>query len=157
MAVDLKGLTDNSRKTAISELNARLADGLALAMALKQAHWNVKGPNFIAVHELFDTVYANLQVHLDEIAERVQTLDGVAKGTAEVVVKTNTLEPYPTDLHKAEDHLREICARMRDFGAKLRAGISEVEEADDAATADILTEASVSTDKDLWFLQSNLG
>ena len=70
MAVNLKGLKDNARKTSISELNARLADALALGMAIKQAHWNVKGPNFIAVHELLDTVYANNQEHVDTMAER---------------------------------------------------------------------------------------
>lgn len=156
MAVNLKGLSDNSRKTAISELNARLADGLSLAMALKQAHWNVRGPNFIAIHELFDTVYDNLQGHLDEIAERIQTLDGTAKGTAEVVAEATTLDPYPTDFEDTEDHLREICSRMREFGAKLRTGIATVEEAGDAGTVDILTTFSIGTDKDLWFLESNL-
>ena len=132
MAVNVKGLSDNARKTAISELNARLADGLALSMAIKQAHWNVKGVNFIAVHELLDTVNANLQGHLDTMAERVQVLDGVAEGTAEVVAKTSTLKPYPTDLTKSADHIREICARMREHGANLRAAIDATDEAGDA-------------------------
>lgn len=156
MAVNVKGLTDNARKTAISELNARLADGLALALAVKQAHWNVKGPNFIAVHELFDSVHANLQEHLDIFAERVQQLDGVAEGTAEVVAKTSTLKAYPTDLTKSADHIREICARMRDHGEKLRAAIDATDEAGDADTADIFTAASRVADKDLWFMESHL-
>lgn len=156
MAVKVKGLADNARKTAIDELNARLADGLALAMAIKQAHWNVKGPNFIAVHELFDTVYARLQDHLDVFAERVQILDGVAVGTAEMVAKESTLEPYPTDLTKAADHIKAVCARMRDHGENLRAGIAATDEAGDADTADILTAASRTADKDLWFMESHL-
>lgn len=156
MAVNVKGLSDNARKTAISELNARLADGLALSMAIKQAHWNVKGINFIAVHELLDTVNANLQGHLDTMAERVQVLDGVAEGTAEVVAKTSTLKPYPTDLTKSADHIREICARMREHGANLRAAIDATDEAGDANTADLFTAASRTADKDLWFLESHL-
>lgn len=156
MAVNVKGLTDNARKTAISELNARLADGLALSLALKQAHWNVKGANFIAIHELFDTVHANMQEHLDNFAERVQQLDGTAEGTAEVVAKTSTLKPYPTNLTKSTDHIREICARMRDYGEKLRAAIDATDEAGDADTADMLTAASRVADKDLWFLESHL-
>lgn len=156
MAVNVKGLTDNARKTAVSELNARLADGLALSMAIKQAHWNVKGINFIAVHELFDTVHANLEAHLDVFAERVQVLDGVAIGTAEAVAKSSTLREYPTDLVKSADHIREICARMRDHGEKLRAAIDVTDEAGDANTADIFTAASRTADKDLWFLESHL-
>lgn len=156
MAVNVKGLKDNARKTAISELNARLADGLALGLAIKQAHWNVKGVNFIAVHELFDTVHARLLEHLDIFAERVQVLDGVAEGTAEVVAKESSLKPYPTDLVKSADHIREICARMRDHGEKLRAAIDTTDEAGDADTADIFTAASRTADKDLWFLESHL-
>ncbi|WP_411837659.1 DNA starvation/stationary phase protection protein Dps [Paracoccus sp. ME4] len=156
MAVNVKGLTDNARKTAISELNARLVDGLALSMAIKQAHWNVKGINFIAVHELLDTVNANLQGHLDTMAERVQVLDGVAEGTAEIVAKSSTLKPYPTNLTKSADHIREICARMREHGANLRAAIDATDEAGDANTADLFTAASRTADKDLWFLESHL-
>lgn len=156
MPVNVKGLTDNARKTAISELNARLADGLALSMAIKQAHWNVKGVNFIAVHELLDTVHANLLGHLDIFAERAQVLDGVAMGTAEVVAKTSTLKEYPVNLTKSQDHIKEICARMRDHGEKLRAAIDATDEAGDANTADVFTAASRTADKDLWFLESHL-
>ena len=156
MAVNLKGLKDNARKTSIAELNARLADGLALGMAIKQAHWNVKGRNFIAVHELFDAVHARLNEHLDVMAEQVQTLDGVAMGTAEIVAKASTLKEYPTDLTKAEDHVKAVCDRLRDYGAKLRAAIDTTDEAGDANTADLFTAASRTADKDLWFLESHL-
>jgi len=156
MAVDLKGLTDNARKTAISELNGRLADGLALAMSIKQAHWNMKGINFIAVHEFLDGAYDRLNEHLDTFAERVQILDGVAVGTAEIVAKETTLKPYPTDVTKANDHIRELCERFREHGAKLRAAIDTTDEAGEANTADIFTAASRTADKDLWFLESHL-
>ena len=156
MPVNLQGLSDNARKTSIAELNARLADAIALSAAIKQAHWNVKGRNFIAVHELFDTVHANLQVHVDEMAERVQQLDGVAIGTVEKVAKASSLKEYPTDLTRAEDHIKAICDRMRAHGAKLREGIATTDEAGDADTADLLTAASRTADKDLWFLESHL-
>ncbi|WEF24974.1 DNA starvation/stationary phase protection protein Dps [Paracoccus sp. S3-43] len=156
MAVALKGLTDNARKTSISELNARLADSIALALAVKQAHWNVKGRNFIAVHELFDTVHDNLRAHIDILAERVQQLDGVAVGTAEKVAQGSALREYPTDLTKAEDHIKALCERYRDHGEKLRAAIDATDEAGDADTADIFTAASRSADKDLWFMESHL-
>ena len=156
MAVGLKGLTDNARKTSISELNGRLADAIALALAAKQAHWNVKGRNFIAVHELFDTVHTNLREQIDIFAERVQQLDGVAVGTAEKVSGATTLPEYPTDLTRAEDHIRALCDRFRDHGERLRAAIDATDEAGDADTADIFTAASRSVDKDLWFMESHL-
>lgn len=156
MAVDLQGLEDNARKTSVTELNARLADGVALSAAIKQAHWNVKGRNFIAVHELFDSVFANLQEHVDTMAERVQQLDGVAIGTVEKVAKASTLKEYPTDLTKAEDHIKALCERMRDYGAKVRKGIDITAEAGDADSADLLTAASRTADKDLWFMESHL-
>jgi starvation-inducible DNA-binding protein len=156
MAVALKGLSDNARKTSISELNGRLADSVALALAVKQAHWNVKGHNFIAIHELFDAVHTNLRDQIDIMAERVQQLDGVAMGTAEQVASSTTLAEYPTDLTRAEDHIRALCDRFRDHGERLRAAIDATDEAGDANTADILTAASRSVDKDLWFMESHL-
>ncbi|MFB2532963.1 DNA starvation/stationary phase protection protein Dps [Paracoccus sp. p4-l81] len=156
MTVNLKGLKDNARKTSIATLNACLADAIALGLAVKQAHWNVKGRNFIAVHELFDSVHANLQAHIDIMAEQVQILDGVALGTLEVVGKASRIEPYPTDLTKAEDHIKAVCDRLRDLGGALREAIDTVDEAGDADTADIFTAASRQADKDLWFLSSHL-
>lgn len=143
-------------KTAISELNGRLADSIALALAVKQAHWNVKGRNFIAVHELLDMLQNNLREQIDVMAERVQELDGVALGTVEKVSASTTLTEYPTDLTKAEDHIRALCERFRDHGEKLRAAIDATDAAGDADSADILTAASRSADKDLWFLESHL-
>lgn len=156
MAVKLKGLENNARKTAIEELNAAVADSIALSLALKQAHWNLKGRNFIAVHELLDQVHARVDAQTDTMAERVQILDGVAIGTAEEVAKASRLKPYPTDLTKAEDHIKAICDLIRDYGGNLRAAIDATDEAGDANTADIFTAASREADKDLWFLESHL-
>lgn len=156
MAVALKGLTDNARKTSISELNGRLADSIALSLAAKQAHWNVKGRNFIAVHELFDTVHTNLREHIDIMAERVQQLDGVAVGTAEKISASTSVPEYPTDLIRAEDHIKALCDRFRDHGDRLRGAIDATDQAGDADTADIFTAASRSVDKDLWFMESHL-
>ncbi|HHY01823.1 MAG TPA: DNA starvation/stationary phase protection protein Dps [Paracoccus sp.] len=156
MAVKLAGLEDNARKTAITELQACMSDGLALSMALKQAHWNMRGPNFIAVHELMDQVKARLDPGVDDMAERIQQLDGTAIGTVEEVAKATELPPYPTNVTKVADHLKEVTDRMRAFGERLRGAIDTVEEAGDADSADILTEVSRQIDKDLWFLQSHL-
>ncbi len=157
MNVNIGGLSDNARKSSIESLNARLADAVALGAAMKQAHWNVKGKTFIAVHELFDRVHANMGEFADTIAERAQTLDGVALGTVEVAAKSTQIRVYPTHLTAAEDHVREISDRLRAFGADIRTAITEAAEVDDQGTADVFTEVSRGVDKDLWFLSSHLG
>ena len=156
MPVNLQGLEDNARKTAISELQACMSDGLSLSLALKQAHWNLKGPNFIAVHELLDGVKTRLDPNIDDMAERIQQLDGTAVGTVEEVARATRLAPYPTDLTKVSDHVREIADRLRSYGARVRHAIDATNGAGDASTADVLTEASRQADKDLWFVQSHL-
>ena len=157
MSVNLQGLKDNARKTAITELQACMADGTSLSLALKQAHWNVKGPNFIAVHELLDEVKDRLDPQIDNMAERIQQLDGVAVGTVEEVARATRLKPYPTDLTSVADHLREITDRFRSYGERVRAAIDTTDDAGDASTADVLTEASRQADKDLWFIEAHRG
>lgn len=157
MPVNLQGLEDNARKTAISELQACMSDGLSLSLALKQAHWNLKGPNFIAVHELLDGVKTRLDPNIDDMAERIQQLDGMAVGTAEEVARSTSLPPYPTGLTAVEDHLREIAERLRGYGERVRKAIDTVDEAGDADSADILTAASRQADKDLWFIEAHRG
>lgn len=156
MAVKLAGLEDNARKTAIDVLSARLADATAMLLALKQAHWNVKGPNFIAIHELFDGVYERLEPHIDTMAERIKQLDGTANGTAEHVAQASTLKAYPLDLTSETDHIKAVADRLRDLGGKVREGIDQTDEAGEADAADILTAMSRDIDKDLWFIESHL-
>ena len=156
MAVALKGLTSNVKKTSIDELNSCLADAISLSRAIKQAHWNCKGINFIAVHELFDTVKERLDEQIDLMAERTQVLDGIAVGTIENIAKVTSLKPYPTNLTKTQDHIKAICERMRDYGEKVRQAIDKTDDAGDTGTADLFTGASRQADKDLWFLESHL-
>lgn len=155
MAVNLQGLEDNARKTSIQELQACMNDAASLSMALKQAHWNLKGTNFIAVHELLDQVKARLDPNLDAFAERIKQLDGMAIGTVEAVAKSTGLKPYPTDISKSADHVNAISERMRSYGARVRKAIDTTADAGDASTADLLTQASREVDKDLWFLESH--
>lgn len=152
----VKGLKGNAVKTSVELLNGRLADLVALRLAAKQAHWNVKGANFIAVHELLDAVAGRLAEVEDTVAERVQQLDGVARGTVETVAKETGVKPYPTDLVAAKDHIAALSERMADVGGRLRASIAEAEEAGDEATVDIFVQATRQLDKDLWFLESHL-
>lgn len=149
-------LPDNTRKAMIALLNARLADAIDLRLAVKQAHWNVKGPTFIALHELFDQIQARVDAFVDDIAERAVALGGAAHGTAQVVVKETKLKPYPTELMPEKDHLNALADRLSAFGKLAREAIDAADEAGDKDTADLFTGVSRQMDKDLWFIEAHL-
>jgi starvation-inducible DNA-binding protein len=98
-------LPSRTRSAVVELLNARLADAIDLGTQAKQAHWNVKGPNFIALHELFDKIAESVEEHIDLIAERITALGGTAHGTIAAVTRTTTLEPYPEDIIEGADHI----------------------------------------------------
>jgi starvation-inducible DNA-binding protein len=149
-------LNSNSKKVAVDLLNARLADGIDLALLTKQAHWNLKGLQFIAIHEMIDGFRTEIDDHVDTMAERVVQLGGTALGTSQVVAKASSLSPYPTDIHKIEDHLHALIERYSKVANQARAAIDEADEAGDADTADIFTAYSRALDKALWFLEAHI-
>ncbi|RYG99012.1 MAG: DNA starvation/stationary phase protection protein Dps [Alphaproteobacteria bacterium] len=154
-SVDI-GLKSNTKSAMIDLLNARLADAIDLALITKQAHWNLKGPTFIAVHELLDQLRDDVDEHVDIIAERVAQLDGVALGTVQTVGQATRLAPYPTDIRKVSDHVSALVERYAALSSSTRAAIDTADEAGDADTADIFTAFSRVLDKNLWFLKSHL-
>jgi len=134
-------------------LNARLADCIDLQTMTKQAHWNVRGPQFIALHKLFDEVYDAVGEYADLLAERVVQLGGVAEGTARVVAQRTTLLDYPLRISKSGEHVAALSDVLGQFGRSARIGIEEMNELEDAGSADILTEISRGIDKWLWFVE----
>jgi starvation-inducible DNA-binding protein len=149
-------VASNAKKVSVEILNARLADGIDLALLTKQAHWNIKGPNFIALHEMIDGFRTELDTHVDTMAERVVQLGGTALGTTQAVSSGSTLEAYPTDIYGSEDHLKALASRYAKAASLIRAAIDETDEAGDADTADIFTAYSRALDKALWFLEAHL-
>lgn len=137
-------------------LNERLADALDLSAAAKQAHWNVKGPHFIALHELFDQLHGNVEEHVDSLAERITALGGTALGTVRAAARASSLAPYPEDLSAGAEHVAALADRLADFGRKIRAAIATAAKLDDAGSSDLFTEVSRDVDKYLWFLEAHL-
>jgi starvation-inducible DNA-binding protein len=149
-------LPAGTRTRVIELLNVRLADAIDLGAQTKHAHWNVKGPNFIALHELFDKIAENVEDHIDTLAERVTALGGRAHGTLASVARTTTLKPYPEDISEGLQHVDALSAALADYGAKVRAGIEAADRLGDADTADLFTGISRENDKNLWFLEAHL-
>ncbi len=149
-------LKSNAKQLAIDLLNARLADAIDLALLTKQAHWNIKGPRFIALHEMIDGFRTEIDGHVDTMAERVVQLGGTALGTTQTVQKASTLPPYPTDIYQSKDHLAALIERYGKAANSVRAAIDQADEAGDPDTADIFTAYSRALDKSLWFLEAHV-
>lgn len=144
------------RREVAGLLNIRLAEAIDLQTQCKQAHWNVKGPAFIALHKLFDEINGAVQEYVDLLAERVVQLGGIAEGTIGVVAERSNLVDYPIGLRTGEEHLAALSDALSQFGRGARMGIEEMNELNDADSADILTEISRGTDQWLWFVEAHL-
>ena len=143
------------REKLVTILNQSLADAMDLKSQAKQAHWNVKGPNFIALHELFDQVATELEAHVDEIAERVTTLGGTAMGTVRIAAEQSALSQYPLEITDGTAHVDALSSALADFGKRVRKNIDETDELGDADTADLYTGISKAIDKLLWFVEAH--
>lgn len=149
-------LAPDLRAKMVEILNARLADSIDLQTQSKQAHWNVKGPDFIALHELFDKVNEDVEEYVDLIAERAVQLGGVAEGTISSVVKGTHLKVYGAKGGSGHEHVQALSTALADYGKLVRKAIDLADKAGDKDTADIFTEISRGTDKWLWFVEAHL-
>jgi starvation-inducible DNA-binding protein len=149
-------LKSNVKSTQIELLNAKLAEAIDLALVTKQAHWNLRGREFIAVHEMLDGFRTELDTHVDTIAERVAQFGGQALGTVQAVASATPLKPYPTGISAIEDHLKQLIERYGDTANSVREAIDASDEVGDQTTADIFTAFSRSLDKALWFLEAHV-
>ena len=144
-------LSENVRTQTAEILNGRLAAAIDLHGQLKQAHWNVRGPTFIAVHELFDKVAEEAESYSDLLAERAAGLGAVAEGTVRVAAERSFLVPYP--LRIAD--IFAVAATLAAFGQSAREAIGQSAAIGDADTADLLTEISRGVDHQLWLVESH--
>src|SRR5260221_3144983 len=149
-------LSEATRSKAVDLLNARLADAIDLQTQMKQAHWNVKGPSFIALHELFDKINEDVEDYVDLIAERVVQLGDIALGTARSVAQRSQQKEYPLTISSSRDHVEAVANALATFGKAARAAIDAGDELRDQDTADIFTEVSRGIDKWLWIVEAHL-
>lgn len=149
-------LSEAARRAVAELLNVNLADAIDLAMQAKQAHWNVKGPDFYALHKLFDEVAEGIQSSVDDLAERVAQLGGFAEGTIGAVKGRSRLPEYPLTITDGRDHIHALRESLASFARTVRVSIDAATEARDADTADLFTEVSRAADKYLWLVGAHL-
>jgi starvation-inducible DNA-binding protein len=146
----------DTRKKVIGLLNQHLADTLVLYSHSKQAHWNVKGPQFYALHLLFDELAGTLEKFIDMIAERVTALGGTALGTVALAANATTVPEYPLDVVDGMQHVEVLTEHFANYAASTRAGMENTEEWGDMATNDLFNEIAREIDKGLWFLEAHI-
>lgn len=149
-------LPEADRFAIAQQLNARLADGLDLHSHLKVAHWNVRGPQFPALHPLFEQFATQLALHNDATAERAVTLGALAVGTARQVAKASKLPEYPTDTTRDLEHVRALAERFDTYLAGVRQARAFAQGKGDDETVDLLTAIVTDFEKHAWFLRATL-
>lgn len=137
-------------------LSQRLSDSIDATLQAKQAHWNVKGPHFLSLHQLFDQVYNKLAEHVDLVAERIRQLGGVADGSLHTAAKQSSLPRYESSRERATDHVHAIANMLTVLGTSFRKAVDEATIPDDMATADLCTEICRDLNQLLWFVESHL-
>jgi starvation-inducible DNA-binding protein len=148
-------LPQKTRAKVNAVLADRLADATDLMLQSKQAHWNVKGPNFIALHELFDKVAESAEEWVDMLAERIVQLGGTAEGTVQATASRTSMAPYPIHIVSGTDHVEALSSALASFGKRVRSAIDKTDKQGDRDTADLFTEISRDVDKYLWFVEAH--
>lgn len=148
-------LGEQTRQAMIGLLQANLADGIDLVYHIKQAHWTLRGPNFIGLHELLDTLHEQIEDKVDLTAERIAVLGGQAEGTVDVSAQQSRLPKYPLDAVAIDDHVVAVTNSLAAYCENVRKAIDEADEAGDQGTADLFTEISRTADRARWFIEAH--
>jgi starvation-inducible DNA-binding protein len=149
-------LPEAARAKVVELCNARLADSIDLQTQCKQAHWNVRGPHFFSLHELFDKVNEDVEEYVDLIAERAAQLGGAVLGTARLVAERSSLSEYPRTISAGREHVEALSSALAAYAKLARAAIDAAGKLGDADTADVFTEISRGADKWLWMVEAHL-
>lgn len=149
-------LPEKTRTAVAVILQDNLARSIDVMLQAKQAHWNVKGPQFIALHELFDKISEESEGWVDDMAERIVQFGLIAEGTIQSVVQKSKQPAYPLKASLGYEHLKALSDSLAQFGTSVRHAIDESGKFGDADTADLFTGISRSAEKYLWFLEAHL-
>lgn len=149
-------IPERTREQVITTLNQQLADMFDLYSQTKQAHWNVKGPEFFQLHNLFDKLAEEVLENIDALAERVTALGGVAMGTVHMAAQNSRLPEFPGRSVQSMSCVEVLAVRFASLAETTRSAIDIASEQQDETTANILQDISAALDKDLWLLEAHL-
>ncbi len=148
-------LPEEQRAKLVEVLNRRLADSIDLMLQAKQAHWNVTGPQFVALHELFGQIARSVEASVDLLAERVVQLGGCADGTVYAVARRTSLDRYPLEVAGENGHIEALATVLASFGKHARYAIGQATELLDADSAALFTDISRDIDRWLWLVEAH--
>ncbi len=137
-------------------LQQRLYDLIDLASHAKQVHWTVQGREFLALHEFFDKVNAELNDHADIVAERIAALGGQVKGTIQAAAKDTHLPDYPLNIASTTNHIEAFSSSIFQLKILVRASVKTVAELNDNCSADLLSELSRKIDEISWMVGAQM-
>ena len=149
------GINEENRKKIADGLGHLLADTYTLYLMTHNFHWNVQGPMFNTLHNLFMTQYTELWTALDEIAERIRALDFPAPGTYAAFGKLTSIKEVD-GVPSAEDMIAYLTNGHEAVARTARSLFAVVEEASDESSADLLTQRMSVHEKTAWMLRSFL-
>jgi starvation-inducible DNA-binding protein len=147
------GLSETERAQALERLHPLLADELVLVQKLRDAHWNVHGLHFHALHGLFEEEYTALATVIDDIAERIRQLGGRPDASLAGALSLKRLQEFPKSGRNAEEYLRVLLADLETLVRQLRCDIPAVA---DAGTQDFLTGLIQQHEKSAWKFRASL-
>ena len=148
-------LPENIRIASIALLQDRLSDGIDVMLQTKQAHWNIKGDNFIGLHKLFDKVNDGARDWVDLVAERLVQLGGIAEGTLKTTEARSTMPDYPLTISNGIEHVEALSKTLAMFGQLVRVAIDEMARIGDQDSSDIFLQISREVDQFLWFVEAH--
>ena len=153
-AIDI-GISAKDREKIVQGLSALLADSYTLYLMTHNFHWNVTGPQFNSLHQMFMGQYTEQWTALDEIAERIRALGAPAPGTYKEFVKLASIKEVE-GVPKADDMVRHLVAAQEATARTARKLFPVLDAANDQPTADLLTRRLEVHEKTAWMLRSLL-
>ena len=155
MSKQKTALAEEQRAKLVELLNRRLADAIDVRLQSRQAYWNVKGPQFMALRVLFDQIAQGVEEDVNLIAARIVQLGGRVEGTAQAITRRSSLDGYLLATVDGKGHLDALATTLAAFGKHVRYASEQATELKDADTAAIFTEIARSIDKWLWFVETS--
>ena len=149
------GISETDRAKSAAALKRLLGETYALYIKTHGYHWNVTGPRFQSLHEVFMTQYTELWAALDELAERIRALGHFAPGSSSEMMADASIE-VDQSVPNAETMVASLARGHEAVARAARDGIQIATDSGDDVTADLMTQRATIADKTAWMLRSSL-